>query len=278
MKRLPVIVALVALAAMLLAFGAARATEYSNFSACRTMRNVVIGAPFLPEPNRADTRKAQLLWGGDPSILGASPYAVKQYVQAFALLQKIDGEGTDALAALPPDTPRIDPVIDFHVNNLMVARLMLAVFYEQGRLGRPDPAQAAAFYQKAFDTTFTDDRGCVHSTAITEGTRNRYVALLVYDLRTPEARDKALAILKDGGPRIRGRVLSARQEHAANAPVRILRSQSPCHGRGLTTPAADRRATLSRARGARRGVARERRGSVRRRGRPLSLHPPQARL
>ena len=201
MKRLPVIAALVALVVVLLALGAARATEYSNFSACRTMRNVVVGAPHLPEPNREDTRKAQLLWGGDPSILGTSPYARKQYIEAFALLQKIDGEGTDALAALPPDTPRIDLVIDFHINNLMVARLMLAVFYEQGRLGRRDPAQAAAFYEKAFNTKFTDDRGCVHSTAITEGTRNRYVALLVYDLRTPEAHEKALAILKDGGPR-----------------------------------------------------------------------------
>ena len=164
MKRLPVIAALVALVVMLLALGAARATEYAGNPnpACRTMRNNVIGAPFLPEPNRDDTRKAQLLWGGDPSILGNSPYAVKQYVQAFALLQKIDGEGTDALAALPPDTPRIDFVIDRHVANLTLARIMLAVFYKQGRLGKPDPAQAAAFYEKAFATKFTDDRGCVH--------------------------------------------------------------------------------------------------------------------
>ncbi len=202
MKRLPVIAALVALA-VLLALGSARATDYANNPnpACRTMRNVTIGAPFLPEPNREDTRKALLLWGGDPSILGNSPYALKQYAEAFALLQKIDGEGTDALAALPPETPRIDFVIDKHVANLTLARLMLAVFYEQGRLGRPDPAEAAAFYEKAFATKFTDDRGCVHSMPIGDGTRNRYVAVLVYDLRTPEAHAKALAILQDGGPK-----------------------------------------------------------------------------
>ena len=80
------------------------------------MRNSVAGAPFPPEPNRDDTRKALATWGGDPSFLGNSGYARKQYAQAFELLQKIDGEGTDALAALPSDTPRIDFVIDRHVD------------------------------------------------------------------------------------------------------------------------------------------------------------------
>jgi hypothetical protein len=166
--------------------------------ACATMRNETLGAPYLPEPNRDDMRKAQLLWGGDPSYLGNSGYARKHYAEAFALLRKIDDEGTERLA-LPPDTPRLDFVIDRHVANLTLARIMLAVFYEQGRLGRPDPAQAAAFYEKAFATKFTDDRGCVHSSPIADGTRKRYVAVLVYDLRTPEAHAKALAILQDGG-------------------------------------------------------------------------------
>jgi len=204
MTRLNLIGALAAAgAALLLALGPTSATEYSNNPnpACRTMRNNTPGLPFPPEPNREDTRKAQLLWGGDPSFLGNSPYARKQYGQAFALLQKVDGEGTDALAALPPNTPRIDLVIDRHVSNLMVARLMVAAFYEQGRLGNPDPAQAAAFYQKAIDTNYTDDRGCVHATPIIDAMRNRYVAVLVYDLRTPEAHAKALDVLRDGGPK-----------------------------------------------------------------------------
>ena len=202
MKRLPVIVALIAFAAMLLALGGARATDYLNNPnpTCRIMRNSVAGAPFPPEPNREETRKAQLLWGGDPSYLGNSGYARKQYAQAFDLLQKIDSEGTDALAALPPDTPRLDFVIDRHVANLTLARIMLAVFYEQGRLGRPDPAQAAAFYEKAFGTNYSDDRGCVHFAPITDAARKRYVAVLVYDLRTPEAHAKAMAALQDGGP------------------------------------------------------------------------------
>ncbi len=166
-------------AALLLALGPTAATDYNTNPnpACRLMRNNTLGAPYPPEPNREDTRKAQLLWGGDPSFLGNSPYARKQYGQAFALLQKIDGEGTDALAALPPSTPRIDLVIDRQVGNLMVARLMLAAFYEQGRLGNPDPAQAAAFYQKAIDTTYTDDRGCVHAAPLGDAARNRYVAV-----------------------------------------------------------------------------------------------------
>lgn len=203
MKRPLVIVALVVAGALLLSLHPGVATDYENNpnTACRTMRNSVVGAPFLPEPNRDDTRKAQLLWGGDPSYLGNSGYARKQYGDAFALLQKIDSEGTDALAALPSDTPRIDLVIDRQVVNLTLARIMLAVFYEQGRFGRPDPAQAAAFYEKAFATSYIDDRGCVHSSPIADGTRNRYVAVLVYDLRTPEAHNKALAVLKDGGPK-----------------------------------------------------------------------------
>jgi hypothetical protein len=202
MNRLPVIAALIALGVMLEVLGAARGTDYLNNPnpACRVMRNSVAGAPFPPEPNRDDMRKALSTWGGDPSFLGNSGYARKQYAQAFELLQKIDSEGTDALAALPPDTQRLDFVIDKHVANLTLARIMLAVFYEQGRLGRPDPAQAAAFYEKAFGTTYTDDRGCVHAAPlITEAARKRYVAVLVYDLRTPEAHEKALAVLKDGG-------------------------------------------------------------------------------
>ena len=190
--------ALLAFLALLIAAPPTAATEYGH-GAC-TLRNNVTGAPFPPEPNRDDMRKAQLLWGGDPSYLGDSGYARKQYAEAFALLQKIDGEGMDALAALPPDTPRIDSVMDRQVTNLTLARIMLAVFYEQGRLGRADPAQAAAFYEKAFATTYTDDRGCVHSTRIADATRKRYVAVLVYDLRTPEAHAKALTVLQDGGP------------------------------------------------------------------------------
>ena len=36
--------------------------------ACATMRNETLGAPYLPEPNRDDMRKAQLLWGGDSLV------------------------------------------------------------------------------------------------------------------------------------------------------------------------------------------------------------------
>jgi hypothetical protein len=74
MNRLPVIAALIAFAATLGALGDARATDYLNnpTPACRTMRNSVAGAPFPPEPNREETRKALATWGGDPSYL--NPY------------------------------------------------------------------------------------------------------------------------------------------------------------------------------------------------------------
>ena len=75
MKRRPALAALIAFAAMLLALGAARATDYLNNPnpACRTMRNSVAGAPLLPEPNRDDTRKAMGLAGGDMPAVGNMP-------------------------------------------------------------------------------------------------------------------------------------------------------------------------------------------------------------
>jgi hypothetical protein len=83
-----------------------------------TIRPAVAGAPFPPEPNREETRRAVYLAHGDLNSFGNIAYVRKDYAQAFELLQKIDSEGTDALAALPPDTPRIDSVIDRHVMNL----------------------------------------------------------------------------------------------------------------------------------------------------------------
>src|SRR5271168_2248455 len=154
MKRLPAIAALIALAAMLGALGDARATEYLNNPnpVCRTMRNSVAGAPTHPEPNREDTREAMYLAHGDTNSFGNVAYVRKDYAQALVLLQKIDEEGTDALASLPSDTPRIDSVIDRHINNLTWARAMLGTFYEQGRLARADDDQAAAYFQKSIDT------------------------------------------------------------------------------------------------------------------------------
>ncbi len=77
-------------------------------------------------------------------------------------MQKIDAEGTTALSELPPSTPRIDTVIDRHLINLIWARSMLAVFYEEGR-APPGRLRAGGqgFYQKSLDTQFVDDRGCV---------------------------------------------------------------------------------------------------------------------
>jgi hypothetical protein len=58
------------------------------------MRNNVIGAPYLPEPNRDDTRKAMALAGGDTQPFGNIGVVRRQYAQALTLLQKIDEEGT----------------------------------------------------------------------------------------------------------------------------------------------------------------------------------------
>ena len=120
---------------------------------------------------------------------------------------------------------------------------MLAVFYEQGRLGRPDPAQAAAFYEKAFGTAYTDDRGCVHSSPIDR--RHAQALRGGAGLRPAHARSARQGTGGFAGWRatIRVGALSARPEHAAVAALRILRghgSQSRRHGRGSAAPAADR--------------------------------------
>ena len=165
-----------------------------------------------------------------------------------------------------------------HVANLTLARIMLAVFYEQGRLGRPDPAQAAAFYEKAFGTTYTDDRGCVHSSPIADGTRKRYVAVLVYDLRTPEAHAKALAILQDGGAKfasafyLLGQNMLPMQRYEffeANLDLmaEMLRNPPPTETQ-IYLALAGRIALWCAV-----AVA-----AVRRRGRPRALRAPKARL
>src|ERR1700719_1351886 len=136
MKRLNIIVALVVAIATLLSLRPSLATEYSTNPnpACRLLRNNTIGAPYPPEPNRADTRAAmQRAGGGTRSPLNDLPANRKLFAEAFPLMQKIDAEGTTALSELPPSTPRIDTVIDKHLTNLIWARAMLGVFYEEGR-------------------------------------------------------------------------------------------------------------------------------------------------
>jgi hypothetical protein len=201
--NLPVIRAFLTLAATLLALGDARATDYLNNPnpACRTMRNNVAGAAIPPEPNREETRQAIYLAHGDTNSFGNTSYVRKDYARALPLLQRIDEEGTDALASLPPDTPRIDFVIDRHVINLAWARAMLGTFYEQGRLERPDAEQAAAFYQKSLDTRFVDDRGCAHWSPPATATVMHLAGILIYGVGTvDEDRTKARAVLLRGLP------------------------------------------------------------------------------
>jgi len=203
LNRPPLLVALIAFAAMLLALGSARATDYLNNPnpACRTMRNNVAGVRIPPEPNREETRQAIYLAHGDTNSFGNTSYVRKDYARALPLLQRIDEEGTDALASLASDTPRIDFVIDRHVDNLTWARAMLGTFYEQGRLARPDADQAAAFYQKSLDTRFVDDRGCTHWTPPATATVMHLAGILIYGVGgVDQDRAKARAVLLRGLP------------------------------------------------------------------------------
>jgi hypothetical protein len=202
MNRLPALAALIAFAA-LLTLGPARATDYFNNPnpACRAMRNVVVGAPTPAEPNREETRAAVYLAHGDSNAIGNTSYGRKEYARALPLLQKIDEEGTDALAALPPDTPRIDSVIDRQVNNLTWARAMLGTFYEQARVARADDDQAAAFYQKSIDTRFVDDRGCAHGSVPATATLMHLAGILIYGVGgVDQDRARARAVLLRGLP------------------------------------------------------------------------------
>jgi hypothetical protein len=194
MTRPPVMLALLAFLALLAAAPPAAATVYGH-GAC-ILRNNAPGQHYPPEPNRDDTRKALGLAGDEQNSLGN--FAVYQDAQAFALMQKIDNAGTDALAALPPDTPRIDFVIDAHLSNLARVRTMMGLFYEQARVARrADNAQAAAFYQKALDTRFVDDRGCAHTPLVSSNMLRHYAGLLIYGEGVPQDKAKAKILLTD---------------------------------------------------------------------------------
>jgi hypothetical protein len=99
MKPQHVIVALAVAVAALLSLGAGSATEYANNPnpACRLLRNNTIGAPFPPEPNRAETRAAMQRAGGPKSPLNDLPANRRIFAEAFPLMQKVDAEGTAAL-------------------------------------------------------------------------------------------------------------------------------------------------------------------------------------
>ena len=189
---------------MLLALSSARATDYLNNPnpVCRMMRNSVAGAPTHPEPNREETRESMYLAHGDTNAFGNTSYVRKDYARALPLLQKIDDEGTDALAALPSHTPRIDSVIDRHVNNLTWARAMLGTFYEQGRVSRADDERAAAFYQKSIDTRFVDDRGREHRTPPATVTLMRLAGIRIYGVGgVDDDRAWARVLLLQAGPK-----------------------------------------------------------------------------
>jgi hypothetical protein len=203
MKRLNIIVALVVAIATLLSLRPSLATEYSTNPnpACRLLRNNTIGAPYPPEPNRADTRAAmQRAGGGTRSPLNDLPANRKLFAEAFPLMQKVDAEGTTALSELPPSTPRIDTVIDKHLINLIWARAMLGVFYEEGRAPPVDYGQAAKFYQKSVDTQFVDERGCVHSWPPSYAMLKHLAGFYAYGLGVPQNRTKAKELLQKAGP------------------------------------------------------------------------------
>jgi hypothetical protein len=107
MKRLPVIMAAVAVLAVL-AFVLRPGREPIHVAppsaagtvnpACRIARNVT--DTYQPEPNRADALAAQRLAGSDKQPDFIFPLMRRQYGQAFVLLQKIDDDGTVALAGV----------------------------------------------------------------------------------------------------------------------------------------------------------------------------------
>jgi hypothetical protein len=203
MKPLHVIAALVVAVAALVSFRPGFATEYATNPnpACRLLRNNTIGAPFPAEPNRADTRAAMARAGREKSPLNALPANRRMFAEAFPLIQKVDAEGTAALSELPSSTPRIDFVIDKHLTNLTWARVMLGVFYEEGRAPPIDYAAAAKFYQKSIDTQFVDDRGCVHGWPPTYATLMHLAGFYAYGLGVPQDRGKAKEFLRRAGPR-----------------------------------------------------------------------------
>jgi hypothetical protein len=178
---LHVIAALVVAVAALLSLRPGFATDYASNPnpACRLMRNNTVGAPFPPEPNHADTQAAQTLIN------------IHTYRPALPKLLKIDREGTDALKQLPPDLPRIDLVIDRHLINLQWARGALGDLLRNGALGPADKEAAVAIYRRAVDTSFTDDRGCVHGFTASFDTRLYLAAMYLYGNGT--APDRATA-------------------------------------------------------------------------------------
>jgi hypothetical protein len=176
--------------AMVTAHDMAFATQYADNPnpACRVMRNEAPDAPYPAEPNRADTRAAMTV----NSVAGAFP-------KAFRLLVKIDSDGTDALAPLPPTVPRIDLVIDRHLTNLVWARGVLGNYFETGRLGSKDLPAAAVAYQRAVDTSFIDDRGCKHWVLASLETYKHLAGMYVYGIGVPADRAKAREVLAQGG-------------------------------------------------------------------------------
>ena len=200
MKRLLVIAALIAFA--MLRRSARRARQPRRDAAdpaCAVMRNNVIGAPHLPEPNRDDARKAMALAGGDTQPFGNIGVVRRQYVHAFDLLRKIDEEGMDRLALLPSDTPRIDLIIDRHVVNLVWARTMLGTLYEQGRAPAVDCALAGAFFQKGLDTNSSMSCSCIHTAPVAALAPLHLAGILIYGEGVAKDRGKAKALLQGVG-------------------------------------------------------------------------------
>ena len=86
-------------------------------AACRLARNVT--DTYQPEPNRADALAARRIAGSDKPPDFMYPLLRRQWADAFPLLQKIDSDGTVALAALPASMPDIDNIINQHLANLV---------------------------------------------------------------------------------------------------------------------------------------------------------------
>jgi TPR repeat protein len=76
-------------------------------------------------------------------------------------------------------------VIDRHLINLIWARVMLGVFYEEGRAPPVDYAAAAKFYQKSIDTQFVDNRGCVRNWPLGYATLMHLAGFYAYGLGVP---------------------------------------------------------------------------------------------
>lgn len=186
MKPLHVIAALVVAVAALFAFPPGFATDYANNPnpTCRGKRNVIGQARLPAAPNEASMQ----------AVVAAN--RIGNFPRALVTLVLIDKLDTEALRTLTPNLPHIDDVIDRHLFNLTYARSVLGKYLSEGKPGVPQrPDDAAAVFQRAVDTSFTDDRGCEHRVYASFEARADLAAMYLYGIGTAPDRAKARSLM-----------------------------------------------------------------------------------